>query len=107
MRLRCVGCRAVTSIFGRFAGLGVGPVRVSCPFGFVLACVCVIELVGGVAGQYNFFLVFSALVLGGTVRLKWRGMPYLKFHFLQFAVNCHGGRICAVGILSFYICGIL
>jgi hypothetical protein len=102
-----VGCRAGTSIVGRFAGLGVGPVRVSCPFGFVLACVCVIEQVGGVAGQYNLFLVFSALVLGGTVRLKWRGMPYLKFHFLQFAVNRHGGRRCAVGILSFYICGIL
>jgi len=100
VRLRCVGCRAVTSIFGRFAGLGVGPVRVSCPFGFVLACVCVIEQVGGWRGS-TIFLVFSALVLGGTVRLKWRGMPYLKFHFLQFAVNCHGGRICAVGILSF------
>ena len=33
-------------------------------------------------------------------------MPYLKFHFFQFAVNRHGGRRCAVGILSFYICGI-
>ena len=35
VRLRCVECRAGTSIFGRFAGLGGGPVRVSCPLGFV------------------------------------------------------------------------
>jgi hypothetical protein len=39
VRFRCVECRAGTSIFGRFPGLGGGPVRVSCPFGFVLACV--------------------------------------------------------------------
>ena len=37
--------------------LGGGPVRVSCPLGLVLACVCVIDQVGGVAGQYDF-LVF-------------------------------------------------
>ena len=55
MRPRCVGCRAGTSIVGRFAGLGVGPVRVSCPFGFVLACVCVIEQVGGGGGSVQFF----------------------------------------------------
>jgi hypothetical protein len=77
VRLRCVGCRAVTSIFGRFAGLGVGPVRVSCPFGFVLACVCVIEQVGGVAGQYNF-LVFSALVLGGYGTIEMAGYAVFK-----------------------------
>jgi hypothetical protein len=63
VRFRCVECRAGTSIFGRFPGLGGGPVRVSCPLGFVLACVCVIEQVGGVAGQYDF-LVFL-LVLAG------------------------------------------
>ena len=28
VRLRCVECRAGTSIFGRFAGLGGGPVRI-------------------------------------------------------------------------------
>ncbi len=49
-----MGCRAGTSIFGRFAGLGGGPVRVSCPFGFVLACVCVIEQAGG-GGAVRFF----------------------------------------------------
>jgi len=64
VRLRCVGCRAVTSIFGRFAGLGVGPVRVSCPFGFVLACVCVIEQVGGVAGQYDFSSILCFVLAG-------------------------------------------
>jgi hypothetical protein len=56
VRFRCVECRAGTSIFGRFAGLGGGPVRVSCPFGFVLACVCVIEQVGGWRGSTIFFI---------------------------------------------------
>ena len=37
-----VGCRAGTSIFGCFAGLGGGPVRVFSLLGLVLACVCVI-----------------------------------------------------------------
>ena len=41
--------------------LGGGPVRVSCPLGFVLACVCVIEQVGGVAGQYDFLVFMLAL----------------------------------------------
>jgi len=59
-----VGCRAGTSIVGRFAGLGVGPVRVSCPFGFVLACVCVIEQVGGVAGQYDFSSILCFVFAG-------------------------------------------
>ena len=63
MRPRCVGCRAGTSIVGRFAGLGVGPVRVSCPFGFVLACVCVIEQVGG-GGAVQFFWYFLLLFWG-------------------------------------------
>ncbi len=39
---------------GRFAGLGGVPVRIFCLLGSVLACVCVIEQVGGVAGQYDF-----------------------------------------------------
>ncbi len=66
VRLRCVECRAGTSIFGRFAGLGGGPVRVFCLLGSVLACVCVIEQVGGgVAGQYDFS---SILCFGLAVR---------------------------------------
>ena len=55
VRLRCVECRAGTSIFGRFAGLGGGPVRISCFLGSVLACVCVIEQVGGGGGAVQFF----------------------------------------------------
>jgi hypothetical protein len=77
VRLRCVGCRAVTSIFGRFAGLGVGPVRVSCPFGFVLACVCVIEQVGGVAGQYNFSSIFCSC-FGGYGTIEMAGYAVFK-----------------------------
>ena len=68
VRFRCVECRAGTSIFGRFAGLGGGPVRVSCPFGFVLACVCVIEQVGGWRGSTIFFSISACF--GGSVRLK-------------------------------------
>ncbi len=34
VRFCCVECRAGTSVFGRFAGLGGGPVQVSCPFWF-------------------------------------------------------------------------
>ncbi len=52
---RCVECRAGTSIFGRFAGLGWRAGTGFLSFGFVWACVCVIEQVGGVAGQYDFF----------------------------------------------------
>jgi hypothetical protein len=77
VRLRCVGCRAVTSIFGRFAGLGVGPVRVSCPFGFVLACVCVIEQVGGWRGS-TIFLVFSVLFVGGYGTIEMAGGAVFK-----------------------------
>ena len=60
VRLRCVECRVGTSILGRSAGLGGGPVRIFCLFGSVLACVCVIEQVGGWRGS-TIFLVFSAL----------------------------------------------
>ncbi len=57
--LHCVECRAGTSIFGGFAGLGAGPVRIFCLFGSVLACVCLIEQVGGWRGG-TIFLAFSA-----------------------------------------------
>ncbi len=55
VRLRCVKCRAGTSIFGRFAGVGGGSVRIFCLLGSVLACVCVIEQVGGGGGTVRFF----------------------------------------------------
>ncbi len=60
-----------------------------------------IKQVGGVAGagQYDFPSFPGFLV--GSVRLKWWGVLYLNFHFLQFAVNSLGGWMCAVGILSF------
>ncbi len=62
--LRCVECRAGTSIFGRFAGLGGGPVRIFCLLGSVVACVCVIEQVGGVAGQYDFSSILCFVLAG-------------------------------------------
>jgi hypothetical protein len=58
------GAGPVRVYFGRFAGLGGGPVRVSCLFGFVLACVCVIEQVGGVAGQYDFSSILCFVLAG-------------------------------------------
>ncbi len=64
MSLRCVECRAGTSIFGRFAGVGGGPVLVFCLLGSVLACVCVIEQVGGVAGQYDFSGILCFVLAG-------------------------------------------
>ena len=80
MRLRCVECRAGTSIFGHFAGVGGGTVRVFC---------------------------FSGSVLAGTVRLKrWGGVLCFSFHFPQFAVSSLGGWICAVVILRFIFYGI-
>ncbi len=56
--------RAGTSIFGHSANAGGGTVRVFCLLGSVLVCVCVIEQVGGVAGQYDFSS-FPAFVLAG------------------------------------------
>ncbi len=57
------------------------------------------------AGQYGFSVVL-ALFLAGTVQLKWWGLLYLTFHFLQFAVSSLGGWMCAVGILRFISYGI-
>jgi hypothetical protein len=65
VRLRCVECRAGTSIFARFAVLGGGPVRIFCPFGLVLACVCVTEQVGGWRGS-TIFPVFCLFWRVGT-----------------------------------------
>jgi hypothetical protein len=73
VRHRCVGCRAGTNIFGHFAGLGAGPVRVYLGnplirlavlyglfrlFSIVLAWVCVVKQVegdGGGGGTVRFF----------------------------------------------------
>ena len=50
-----VECRAGSSIFDYFAGLGAGPVRIFCLFGSVLACICLIEQVEGGGGAVRFF----------------------------------------------------
>jgi hypothetical protein len=104
VRLRCVECRAGTNIFGRFAGLGGGPVRIFCLLGSVLACVCVINRWGGWRGS-TFFLVFPALFWRvGAIEMV--GGAVFKFYFPQFVVNCLGGWIFAVGILCYTFCSI-
>jgi hypothetical protein len=58
--LRCVECRAGTSIFGHFAGVGGGTVWVFCFLGSCFGGYGTIEQVE-VAGQYGFsvFLTLS------------------------------------------------
>jgi len=63
--------RAGTSIFGHFAGVGGGAVRVFCFLGSCFGGYDTIKQVG-VAGQYGFSS-FPGSVLAGTVRLKWWG----------------------------------
>jgi hypothetical protein len=58
-----VELRAGTSIFGHSANASGGTVRVFC-FLAVSACVCVIEQVGGVAGQYDFSSIFCFVLAG-------------------------------------------
>jgi hypothetical protein len=55
---------------------------------------------GGGGGRDSTIFLVSLAFLVGPVRLKWWGVLYLNFHFLQFAVNSLGGWMCAVGILS-------
>jgi len=75
-------------------------------FGFVLACVRVIEQVGGVAGRYDFFFLYFCLPWRvGTIGIV-SGCCILISHFLQFAVNCPSGWTCAVGILRYSFCSI-
>jgi hypothetical protein len=100
-----VECRAGTSIFGHFAGVGGGTVRIFYFPWLRFGVYGAIEMVG-VAGQYGFFS-FPGSVLAGTVRLKWWGVLYLTFHFPQFVVSSLGGWICAVGILRYIFYGIL
>jgi len=102
--LRCVECRAGTSIFWALCWCGW---RDCTDFLFIWLCFGgygTIEQVG-VAGQYDFSS-FPVFVLAGTVRLKWWGCCFLNFHFPQFAVSSLGGWICAVGILRFIFYGI-
>jgi hypothetical protein len=66
-----VECRAGTSIFSHFAGVGGGTVRVFCFLGSCSGGYGTVEQVG-VAGQYEFSS-FPGSVLAGTVQLKWWG----------------------------------
>jgi hypothetical protein len=65
----------------------------------------VIEQVGWWRDSTIFLVSLALFWRVGTVKMVG-GVLYLNFHFLQFVVNCLGGWICAVGILSFFI-GIL
>ena len=85
-------------------GWVAGRYRFPVLFGFVLACVRVIEQVGGVAGRYDFFVFLLALAGRYDWNCEW--VLYLNFHFLQFAVNCLSGWTCAVGILCYSFCSI-
>jgi hypothetical protein len=80
VRLCCVECRAGTSIFGRFAGVGGGPVRIFYFPGSVLACFARLKW-GGWAGQYGFS---SSLVLfGGYGTIEMAGLCCI-FLFIFF-----------------------
>ncbi len=72
-----MGCRAGTRIFGHFAGVGGGAVRVFCFLGSCFGGYGMIEQVG-VAGQYGFSS-FLVSVSAGTVRLKWWGGAVFLF----------------------------
>ena len=82
-------CRAGTSIFGRYAGVGGGTVRVFCLLGSVLACVCLRLNRWGVAGQYDFSS-FPGFVLAGTVRLKWWGAVFSLLISFSFVTSLGG-----------------
>jgi hypothetical protein len=103
--LRCVECRAGTSIFWALCWCDWRDCT-----GFLFLWLCfggygTIEQVG-VAGQYGFSS-FPGSVLAGTVRLKWWGGCCVSlFTFLSLLSVFLGGWICAVGILRFIFYGI-
>jgi len=86
VRHRCVECRAGTNMFGHFAGLGAGPVRVFLGnplirlaglyglfrlLSIVLAWVCVVKQVeGGGGGRDSTIFLVSLAFLVGPVRLS-------------------------------------
>jgi hypothetical protein len=69
-----VECRAGTSIFGHFVGVGGGTVRI---------------------------FYFPWLCFGGYGTIEMVGGLCFSFHFPQFVVSSLGGWICAVGILCY------
>ena len=102
VRHRCVECRAGTNMFGHFAGLGAGPVRVYLGnplirlaglyglfrlLSIVLAWVCVAKQVeggGGGAGQYDFSS-FPGF-FGGSGTIEMVGGAVFKF---SLSSVCH------------------
>jgi hypothetical protein len=113
LSLRCVECRAGTSIFGHFAGVGGGTVRIFYSPWLRFGVFGTIDMVG-VAGQYGFSS-FPGSVLAGTVRLKWQGCAVISFSFSL--VSCHyswrvdmRGRDIALNFLWYFVvfsCGFL
>jgi hypothetical protein len=83
--LRCVECRAGTSIFGHFAGVGGGTVRIFC-FPWLRFGVFGTIVMGEGGGTVRIF-IFPGSILAGTVRLKWRGCAVISFSFS--VVSCH------------------
>jgi hypothetical protein len=66
--LRCVECRAGTSIFGHFAGVGGGTVRIFYFPGLRPGVYGTIEMVG-VAGQYRFLVSLACFGGYGTIEI--------------------------------------
>ncbi len=58
-------CRAGTSIFGRFAGVGGGTVRIFCFLGSVLAGTVRLKWWGGAVFSLFTFLSFLSILLAG------------------------------------------
>ncbi len=58
-------CRAGTSIFGHFAGVGGGTVRIFCFLGSVLAGTVRLKWWGGVVFSLFIFLSLLAVLLAG------------------------------------------
>ncbi len=111
--LRCVECRAGTSIFDHFVDVGGGTVRIFYFPWLRFGVYGTIEMVG-VAGQYRFSS-FPGSVLAGTVGLKWWGG--VVFLFSLFSVCCQfpwrvdmRGRDIAFYLLWYFVvvsCGFL
>ena len=66
--LRGVECRAGTSIFGHFVGVGGGTVRIFCLPGFVLAGTVRLKWWGGCVSLFIFLSLLSVLLAGGYAR---------------------------------------
>jgi hypothetical protein len=67
--LRCAECRAGTSIFGHFSGVGGGTVRIFCPLWLCSGGYSTIEMVEGLVRVFfTFFSLLSVLLAVGYLR---------------------------------------